>query len=1240
MKYTKEQISSLSYDRHIGLTANAGSGKTTVLQKRYLNILENGLEKPDPRRIVAITFTKKAASEILAKISSGIEEKMREGSYEDRLKFAEIRDKLLNAQISTIHSFCSKILREFPIESGINPNFAEISEADQKKMNAEAIDRVMEDWLTKSPDKKKKLLDWVAAEGSYTIRTMLELFIEKREKYRVHRKVYERSNEELIEDLRKKTFVMIAPLVSELFVLFHEILKFDYSLLKPEVIRTMSLVNKFVVDFEEYFLGEDYSKFTGPAEDILIRIYAVIAEMIEFIVTKSMEKLRANVAKKIDYDAPEVYNKLGSPLKKIAEMREVFLERDESVKLLDFNREFMELVDEVIGEIESQKELLGVVDFADMILKAHDILENEQVAERVREKYDYLMVDEFQDTDQLQYDIIKKLVPAIEGTEVKHKINLFIVGDAKQSIYGFRNADVRVISQAVEDIKRTNREVETKGHLPSKLQTQDGEMDPLDENAKYGDMMLTASFRLLPAVAAFVNKVCGEIMKKTNDFEVDYSDLVCGRSVTELKSFLQEKDELTDEFGAVDYLIEVIEAEDDVKVFEDFEENAEEEAENSNEAKRIVSYIRDCMNGTLGEYNYSDIAVLSRVNRSFRKLIKELQLAGIPYQVGSGTDFWAAQEIMDLVSLFKFLDNPKDEITLASVLKSPMFSLTDTKLYKIASIEKYLPFYEKYLKFADDENNADDFLLQRSRTILDEMMKVKDRLSLPDFIRFTLNKTAWYGVLANTDGFDQKEANIEKLIGMARAFESKGFRGFYDFVRELELIEKHQVAESEEVNESKNNAVNLMSFHKSKGLEFPVVVLYNINSKSGRPESIIFSDDFGFAKKIPDDENPLGENKSTLIYKYTKMKNDLADEAERKRMLYVAMTRAKDRLCLSATVKRDKGGNAKKPLGFLKMVLEGLNWTLDSLIEEGEIPMMCNLNLVEEGVVTPSKFKFVINRYLSNDNGGITTTKQTQNANYKISDKKIETSTRNEQFSASKLHAYEYDQTEYELRYLLGLPASDDKDMTGATAKPDASGEEIIGSMAGTVIHNVLEHIPDWMNSDGEINEDALEETLDKMVKSGERNVAERLRERAKKECTNITKTKLIRELKENLIHAEHEYSLNLPIDIFFMNGIIDVLIKDNEGNLEVWDWKTNKVGNEEQKQHLAANYELQMKIYAFFVSMMKPKQEVIKCRLLFSRLAIENAQDDAWTHLYEWNKEEVAEFGEEIKRLAKSTTL
>lgn len=1216
MKLTHEQKSSLSFDRHIGLTANAGSGKTTVLQKRYLSILEHGLADPNPSRIVAITFTKKAAAEILAKISKGVDEKIQNGTIKERMRFADIRDRLGNAQISTIHSFCAQILRDFPIESGTNPNFAELPEQEKIKLSKEAIEVVMERWLVENPESREKLTKWVAAEGMFLIRNYLEEILKNKEKYLRHKQVLLKTNDELTEELRRKVFQLIAHDLINIFRYFRLILLDVYGDQEKKVRPTLDSIGKFIDDFEDFFYDGYYKKYEGVMEDVLIRINAVIAEMVKTIFTTKY-LLRQAIEKQIDDQTKAIYNKLAEPLERVKEYSELFQEQDISTKVFDFNREFMELADEVIEEIDSKKEFLGVVEFSDMILKAHAILQDEDVASRVREKYDFLMVDEFQDTDQMQYDIIKRLVPAIEGIDVEHKINLFLVGDAKQSIYGFRSADVRVIGSAVEDIKLANARAESRGHLAEKINTVDGEIEPIDDNAMYGDMRLSASFRLLPNIAAFVNLVCGNIMKKRNEFEVDYSELVCGRNVAELRESLRYSLECGPDFGAIDYILEITEKESD-----------------SNESKRIVNYIKDCTNGRFGNYSYSEIAVLSRRNKTFGSLIDELQKEGIAYQVGSGTDFWSTPEIMDMKSLFKFLENPGDDIAFASLLKSPMFKISDTMLFKIAKSQKKGSLWEKFCEFTDEE--IDDFLLKRSREIVGEIRKSRDRLSIADFIRFVLDRTSWYMTIANDEGADQKEANIEKFIGMAREFVSKGFRDYYDFVRELELIEEHEIIEKEEINESKSNSVNLMSMHKAKGLEFPVVIIIDMNSGSGRNESLHFTDDFGYAKKVPNEKDPLKPDLESLVYKYSKEVKALAEAAEDKRLLYVAMTRAKNRLCLSATL-NEKNYNNGITKNYLNLLLEGMKVSVDTLHQDESIGCMSELKLVEEGEVTDSLISFNVNKYKEQvDVQSHIDQSSSIKADYKLSNNEIETKIVNGQYSASKLHSFERGGLEYELKYILGLPDLDDE--SDDVVQAGQSGEEIKGSHAGTLIHGVLERIKEWMNSAGEINEMILNDCIESLSKETERPLSETIKNRIKTECTAISRTKLVRGLTENVLSGEHEYSMNLPVEDFFMNGIIDVLITNENGELEVWDWKTNVVDSEIDFARHLENYELQMKIYAFFVLLMQPKQKEIKCRLLFTRLAGDNAEDDDWTHVYKWDRQEVNEFADEIKSLVART--
>ncbi|MCK5742441.1 MAG: UvrD-helicase domain-containing protein, partial [Chlorobi bacterium] len=502
--------------------------------------------------------------------------------------------------------------------------------------------------------------------------------------------------------------------------------------------------------------------------------------------------------------------------------------------------------------------------------------------------------DEFQDTNQLQYDIITSIVPELIGKtgsvfEKKEDegVNLFVVGDAKQSIYGFRNADVRVFNKASRDIYNFNQNRFVQGEISEKFMTPSGEMSAQKDEEIRGNLELSSSFRLAALNAAFVNKVCGNIMNADDsDYDVEYTPFVCGHKSIGLfadRNTMVEPVDLSEfaaESGTAEILLYVDESAAQAKKTDS--ENSElipEEPSIKNEGELLALRIKELVESEDNEYTYGNVAVLSRSRTKFPALAEAFREFDLPYILHSGNGFFETQEISDIISILNFLHNPYDDISLTGALKSPFFSLSDTILLKIninhSENWKYSadPLWDKLQGFctadsSESEEFDDSAAAKRAVSILSDLLSHAASMTIASLIGEILNRTTWRAAVRNMRGKEQAEANIEKLISYARDFENRGFRNMFDFTEELKLIIDSNVNEGEAVFSASTDAINVMTIHASKGLEFPVVALYNSNSRSGRPENFFVNEKFGisFSTLVADQQSGVRKTASTLLH--------------------------------------------------------------------------------------------------------------------------------------------------------------------------------------------------------------------------------------------------------------------------------------------------------------------------------------------------------------------------------------
>ncbi|MFA6571097.1 MAG: PD-(D/E)XK nuclease family protein, partial [Bacteroidota bacterium] len=372
----------------------------------------------------------------------------------------------------------------------------------------------------------------------------------------------------------------------------------------------------------------------------------------------------------------------------------------------------------------------------------------------------------------------------------------------------------------------------------------------------------------------------------------------------------------------------------------------------------------------------------------------------------------------------------------------------------------------------------------------------------------------------------------------------------------------------------------------------------------------------------------------TPLYYLSRNNKNTATYSEEIRVLYVALTRARDHLIISSSVQLKKDGTCSNPKGFFKMLLEGLDTDADELINKKSFLLENVLIFLKDYKDNIQKKVFFRVEVISTDELGTGLSLESRKLNeiqsFEHILEPVSTRINNEQYSASKLMTFENDKTSYLKRYIFGL-TNEDIEKDTKSHKTDTT-DELIGTLAGSLIHKVLEQINDWIDITGKIKETEFDEIITGAVQGENRAIHKKLRDRIDKECRNVISTKLLKSLIGKVYGAETEYSMLLPFGDNVIIAKIDMIIENNNGDFEVWDWKTNRVDKPSDKELLAKKYSLQMKTYAYFMMLNNPEKPKYYARLLFTRLASTVAEESHWTRLFEWTKEELLSFGEELK--------
>ena len=882
MEFTRNQKKAHDLNRHISVTAGAGSGKTAVLVHRYLKIL---LEKDlPPNRVVAITFTEKAAAELKQRIVNEVNARLQAAPHNTRLE--AIKTGMLSAQISTIHAFCSQILREYPIEAGVDASFSVLQGIHQRLTLRETINSTLRE-IADRPDEdetREKLANLLRIFGKTRLGEYLEELINRREAVeRLESNLYCYTDSEVLEGWHDFVQSQLVESLTDRFPIE------DWLRCLSSVLAVAKGKNKRTV--------EELTNQVQPDLE-LQEVAPFLREIAPFLITQGGTISKQNLlGRNVRTDAIE--EEIDFLVRAANYFRSFPDFTDDDKLLIGVTRLLIDVYDEVQRVYQDRKRQAGQLDFDDLQIKVRDLLHAERsIREQLTERYPYIMVDEYQDTDQLQYEILKPLISNYK------RGNLFIVGDQNQSIYRFRGADVRVFDQTQQDIT---------DYQSALVEDFAWERQILETGAseKRGNLRLPENFRLLRNLIGFVNLVFESLMKGRNEFEVKYDPLIQGRT--------------TDSLGGVELLLSSREA------------AAGESEPSADENELIVARIRHLV-GTgetvwkadgAGEkprsIQYGDIALLIRSRTRLPEIESALLEAGIPYKITGGIGFYQRQEIYDIGNYLQFLTNTDNDVALAGILRAPFFGLSDVELYEIAQQSSQELFWAKLQDYAKQTDQPSTSPIGYAVQILRNHLEICHRIPPSEFIRKIVNDTGMVGVLSVGQSGEQRWANYEKLLEIAREFERSGVTDLHDFLGRLnELIEEEE-REGQATTQLTADAVEIMTIHAAKGLEFPVVILPNLGRRATRPDQQPLIDDqlgIGFNPANPDKNYTESAPGATRLMRERVTNKRVAEE---QRLFYVATTRARDRLILSGTL--DEKGEAR----------EWLDWLFDAL-EISEMP--------------------------------------------------------------------------------------------------------------------------------------------------------------------------------------------------------------------------------------------------------------------------------------------------------------
>ncbi len=1225
MKETREQVLGKAFDRHLSVSAGAGSGKTRVLVQRFIHILEHhpGI---DLSSIVAITFTRKAAAEMMKRVMDAVEVRLQDAIDNERIldvqMWARIRQHISSARISTIDSFCSQIVREYPLEANVPHTLTPLPKSKAVMMRKECIEDALIHFLNAEHPQSELIRRMFHAHHHSTITKALEyLMMKGKLALTTLQEILKNEDDIIIQNAWKSIRDEIGDSLSTIFQAIDQLPGYrNADFIKQE------LVNKWE---ELRVLKDDFTlgQFDEKTLHFLQLFVSINKELISKYITQKGETA-AQFKKYSDQSIDEWINEyfpIISSLRKQVEglciIGTVGLKHGDSVvsaekEALQFARLILEIAMHATSSFESQKRNEGTLEFSDIQTLAMELLEHPEAGPKIRSSIQFLMIDEFQDTNAMQYELASRIVRSLKEEDEDHKVNLYIVGDPKQSIYGFRSADVRVFGMATKDIQKANVN-------NGKMNTS----EELTEDEQKGMLSLRVSFRLLPGIIAFVNDLFSRLMgNESIDYEVAYEPMIAGRNVS------QELLE-SGEIGSITFLIH--------------EESKEEEQDMVDEAGLIASAIKDIVQNKsrliwdsqkdedgkeipyLREGMYKDCTVLYERRTMVNILMAALRAEGIPYFTSGNKGFYTSPAIVDIRNYLTFLSNPNDDLALASILISPFFSVGDDALFAMRMKYSDGSLWQNMVDYVHEHDAMD--AVKKAYEILLGFRDKAQTMSLPILIHSMLEASHWRNIVKRMDDGEQWIANAEKLIGIAREFEQRGFRHIHAFVDELELSAEYD-DEPEAPIINSENAVNLMTIHASKGLEFPIVFLYDTNAKERSTQPALYeSDQFGIGLPLIKEYRVAGshETEQSLLSMAIGMERRSRLISEKKRLLYVALTRAKDHVFISTSHKQGKSFAERSMIQMISQYSSAYA-TLPS-IEQGSYTFQTKLIIQGDEQEKEISIPIHIQRTLNESQSMQEVEKQSYQSNLQLFEK-TKQEYKDEWYSISQFMMLEADEQEFRKKYVFGFPNARIEHHAGFVN--DENHEDITSAQFGIMMHQALEHIQKWVNAAG-VNEDMIDSIIDDIIQNHMSHSLEKdeVKQRMRRLCHAIGTSNLMQRHHTSLINIKTEYSLTIPIEDDFFCVIYDLLIENENGEWEIWDWKTNGCSTQEQMDILTERYTLQMRYYAYVLSLLKPGQFTYTTRLLFTNMIAKSADESEWTKTIKVDMVDMPRIYEEIRR-------
>ena len=1181
MKWTTPQQNAINIPvSDIIVSAAAGSGKTAVMAERIINRL-TGENPVDIDRILVVTYTNAAASEIRERVMKKILEKLSENSSETLQKQLIL---LNNAHFCTIHSFCLDLLKKYFYKLGIDPMVKTGDEADLEIMLQDSASNVIKEYFANNDEEFYELMNSYANGKEANMQNIILSL------YKFSRTMPQ-STKWL---LNLPSFYSENCTDAEKQIVGFALMALEY--VNNEYKKAVETISQTITC--EKWLGVISSEQNATQKALKAnKTYADFYNAIWGIEFKSLPPTKGENEKNKAYisacrDAAK--KTINSLKEKLFGISPEFVAQD-NANIYPKIKKLAEAVIKLGNEFDRIKRSKNTIDFSDYEHMTLSLLKNpdnspSDIAFEISNQFDEIYVDEFQDCNNIQNEIFSLISGGI-----RNKPNLFCVGDMKQSIYKFRDAN------PLNFRKRCETSV-----LYDGKNTQSA-----------NKIFLNANFRSRDSVLCYVNSVFSQLMSEE-----------CG----ELCYTAHEALNYGGSFENVNPAIEEIEI-DIINESNDFGQGFEMAKNHLDkteaEAAHIASKIKEYIDSGYMLYNqktkstkkasYRDFVILLRSPKSavsaYTKIFNEF---GIPLYCDNSGGYFETDEVEFLINLLKITDNPDDDISLVTVMKNPIFGFNENTLLEIRLKGGKGSFYSCIKKYIKENNNQTQIKLNNFLSLLDNYHLKSKYMESDEFIDYILSDLDYYVYLSAFPDSKIRKENVRFLIQRAKQFENNNFKGIFSFIKYVENIKDSKSDECAKTIGENDDVVRLMSIHKSKGLEFPVVILAGtgkqFNTQDIKNPLVIHKDSGVGADSVYPDK---GYKLPSLNKISIKQKIKYETISEELRVLYVALTRPIEKLIITGTVKNGSSflNSIERTLSVQKssispyIVAKAKNF-LELIVMASMRSENCEL-ASDKGILTPVSDNIKYNIKTINIGDITLCQKQTKPSDWQFAFDGVTKAHKD----ISSVLSFEYPHspsslisgnlTVTEIKRMNTQNENETTLFDEITLKKPANfaqNGKIYGNIMGTLIHLCMEKL-DLTNIS---NEEAVLSQLGSLVFSGV--ISEK--EKDAIDISRIVKfanSPLGQRIAKNYASLKKEFSFKILTDVseiykissadeIIVQGTIDAYFEE-DGEIVLVDYKTDKVNCGNSKQ-IAQRYSVQLECYSKALEQITGKR--VKQKLIY----------------------------------------